>query len=156
MVTQYLTQVCLKKDYIGKLLDTLNMIQSQVVLSIILITFGRTMSYYIYVILLYENYSILDSLKDLLSVCQGIVWAVASQLTQVNLRTTFGRRISCLCIWCIVSAYISLQVVIRIIQVCLESLNGGLSLSNLSESSDRFSEKVACLNRSSEDEVSSK
>ena len=37
-----------------------------------------------YVFLLSENDLILGSIKDLLSVCEGIVWVVTSQLTQVN------------------------------------------------------------------------
>ena len=44
------------------------------------------MTYYIHVIVQGVNDSILGNLKDLLSVCEGIVWAVASQLTQVNPR----------------------------------------------------------------------
>lgn len=52
--------------------------------------------------------SILGNLTDHLGVCEGIVWAVASPLTQVNLRITFGRRISFVCGWCIKSVIISL------------------------------------------------
>ena len=56
------------------------------------------MSYYMCVMIFIENDIILGTLKDLLSVCEGIVWEVASQLTQVNLRITYGRRISRLCV----------------------------------------------------------
>ena len=43
-----------------------------------------------YVVVLSENDLTLGNLQDLLSVCvQDIVWEVASQLTQVNLRITF-------------------------------------------------------------------
>ena len=52
-----------------------------------------------YVILLGENDLILGTLKDILSVCEGIVWEVDSQLTQVSLRITFDKRVSCYVIW---------------------------------------------------------
>ena len=45
-----------------------------------------------YGVVLSENDLTLGNLQDLLSVCvQDIVWAVASQLTQVNLRITLVR-----------------------------------------------------------------
>ena len=50
------------------------------------------MSSYMYDIVLNENDVTLGNLQDILSVCvQDIVWAVASQLTQVNLRITLVR-----------------------------------------------------------------
>ena len=58
------------------------------------------MSYYMYVGVLNENVIILGNLYDLLCVCVSIVWIVASQLNQVRLRITFGRRISCSYVWC--------------------------------------------------------
>ena len=67
-----------------------------------------------YVVVLSENDLILANLNDLVSVSEGFVWAIDSQLTQVNLRITFGTRTSCIYVWCIVSVYISLLVVLRI------------------------------------------
>ena len=60
-----------------------------------------------YTIVCSENDIILGRLKDLLGVCEGIVWAITLQLTQVNLRINFGRRISCICVWFIVSVIMS-------------------------------------------------
>ena len=54
------------------------------------------MSYSMNAIVLSENDIILGSRKDLLVYAKGIVWEVALQLTQVNLRITFGKSISCL------------------------------------------------------------
>ena len=62
-----------------------------------------------------ENDLILGILKDMLSVCEGIVWEVASQITQVNHRITFSRKISFLCVRCIVCVYVSLEAVLQII-----------------------------------------
>ena len=56
------------------------------------------MSYYLCVDVLSKNASILCSLLDLLSVCLRYCMAVASQLTQVRLRITYDRRISCSCV----------------------------------------------------------
>ena len=65
--------------------------------------FGKRMLY-IYAVIWSEKDYILGNLKDLVGVREGIVWAVASQLTQLNLRIAFGRRISYLCVldilWC--------------------------------------------------------
>jgi len=60
------------------------------------------MSYSMNAIVLRENDLILGNLNDLLSVCEGIVWVVTSQLTQVKLWITFGERISCSCVYIII------------------------------------------------------
>ena len=43
------------------------------------------------------NNVILGSLEDHLGVCEEVVWAAASYLTNMGLRTTFGSRSICLC-----------------------------------------------------------
>ena len=53
------------------------------------------MSYSMNAIVLSENDIILNSLEDLLSVCERDCMADTSQITHVNLRITLGRRISC-------------------------------------------------------------
>ena len=55
------------------------------------------MTYYIHVIVQGVNDSILGNLKDLLSDCERDCMVGASQLTQVSLRITFGKRITCSC-----------------------------------------------------------
>ena len=47
-----------------------------------------------YVVVLSQIDSILISLKDILSVFQGILWTFASKHTQGRLRITFGKTIS--------------------------------------------------------------
>ena len=66
------------------------------------------MLYYMYIVVLSVNDYISGILKDILSVCEGIAWAVSSQLTQVNLRIIFGKRISSVCVWSILSVCIAL------------------------------------------------